>query len=161
MRDPTQWSGVVLSAPALEGDPKVATPFMKSIAGLLSEVLPKLGLEKLDLNTLSKNRPVVELAVQDPIYPSVRMQARWASEMLIAMDDVWGKIHLASFPFLLLHSREDKICHVNGSRKFFQLAPSKDKHYKEYEQMYHELFTELSRQTVLAEVQRFIMEHSK
>jgi acylglycerol lipase len=161
LREQSMWNGIILSAPALEADPKVATPFMKTAASVLSEVLPKLGLDKLDLQTLSKNRAVVELAYQDPLYPAVRLKARWAYEMLSAMDDAWSKVSQVRFPYLLLHSADDAICAVSGSRKFHSMSQSGDKCFSEYQGMFHELFTEIGRHKVLGEVHDFIAKRCK
>lgn len=159
-RDPGYWSGVVLSAPALEADPKVATPVMKFLAKTLSRYIPKLALDKLDLQKLSTNRAIVELARQDPYYPSVRMNARWGNEMLMAMEDVWTRVQSqATFPFVILHSKDDTICSIGGSRRFYSSAPSTDKALREYSGMLHELFTETRRHEVLTELQRFLQEH--
>lgn len=155
LRDPTAWQGVVLSAPALEPDPKVATPLMKSIASLLSDVFPKLGLDHLDGTLVCRNPSVVQLAQQDPLYPNEKLKARWGNEMLKAMDDVWKKTHQATFPLLLLHGKDDLICSPSGSRKFFELAKSEDKSFKEFEGMYHEILNEGNRADVYVEMFKF------
>lgn len=156
LRDQSFWNGVILSAPALEADPKVATPFMKAAASFLSDYLPKLGFDKLGVETLSTNRAVVEFAQQDPMFPGERLRARWGFEMLKNMEDVWTKVNHIKFPYLLLHSAEDAICSINGSRKFHSLNQSADKKLVEYHGMFHELFTEVDRHKVFSEVTEFI-----
>ncbi len=41
------WNGCILSAPALAPDPTTASPYLIFLAKLLSNLLPKLGLEPL------------------------------------------------------------------------------------------------------------------
>jgi len=156
LRDPSFWSGVVLSAPALEADPSVATPVMKMLARLLSNYAPHLALESLDLTFLTTNQSVMELAVQDPLLPKTKMYARWGNEMLMAMDQARSNVRNATFPLLIVHSKADRICSIAGSRWFFENAPSKKKTMREYDDMYHELFTETRRQIVLRELQEFL-----
>ncbi|CUF08919.1 monoglyceride lipase, putative [Bodo saltans] len=161
LRDQTFWNGIILSAPALEADPKVATPFMKAAASLLSDFLPKLGFEKLGVETLSTNRAVVEFAQQDPLFPGERLKARWGFEMLKNMDEVWEKVNQVKFPYVLVHSADDAICSINGSRKFHSLNQSSDKKLVEYSGMFHELFTEVNRHKVFGEVLEFIARRAK
>jgi len=155
-RDPSAWKGVILSAPALEPDPNVATPLMRKLATIMSNVFPKLGLDKLDVRKISNNPAIVQAAMQDPAYGREKMQARWGYEMLQAMDQVWVGLHLSTFPLLMLHGREDTLCIISGSRKFVQAANTSDKQLVEFDRMSHEVLTELNCGIVLAEVIKFI-----
>lgn len=157
-RDASLWNGVVLSGPALQGDPKVATPFLKGVASLLSSILPKIPVSGLDISLINKNKAVVELALQDPLYRKGLVPARWAYEMLCAMDEAWSTVGSSSYPFLIVHAIDDKLCAVEGSRKFFAKSPSTDKQIREYAGMYHEVLTEVNRHMVIADVMQFINE---
>jgi acylglycerol lipase len=157
-RDPSFWNGVILSGPALQGDPKVATPFLKSVASLLSSILPKMPVSTLERHLISKNKAVLELANQDPYYHKGPVSARWAFEMLCAMDEAWSSVAASTYPFLIVHATDDKLCSVEGSRKFFAMSPSKDKRLREYDNMYHEVLTEGQRHLVVNEVIQFINE---
>ena len=157
-RDPSFWNGVILSGPALQPDPKIATPFLKSVASVLSEILPKMPVSSLELATISKNKAVLELAAQDPYYFKGSVPARWAYEMLCAMDEAWSSVGSSTYPFLIVHAKEDKLCSIEGSRKFFEKSPSKDKVLREYDDMYHEVLTEVQRHLVLNDVLQFINE---
>ncbi len=44
------WNAIVLSAPAVKVDPKVAKPHLVALAGVLSAVVPKLAIpgDKID-----------------------------------------------------------------------------------------------------------------
>ncbi|KAF8285141.1 hypothetical protein TcBrA4_0033590 [Trypanosoma cruzi] len=76
-RDPGAWAAVVLSGPALELDPKLTTPLLRRIAPIVSRHFPKLAVRSLDIDLISGNRPVVELAKQDPFMVSVPLTARY------------------------------------------------------------------------------------
>jgi acylglycerol lipase len=155
-RDPRYWNGVVLSGAALQPDPKLATPFMKTMAAIFSDFLPKLAIERLNTNLISTNRPVVEFAIQDPLYPKTKMKARWGHEMLTAMEEVWTNIGSSTFPVLLVHGKDDRICMVEGSKRFYELAATKEKTFREYKDMYHEVLTESNRRAVIQDILSFL-----
>lgn len=159
LRDPSAWAAVVLSGPLLEADPAVATPFMRSLVRLFSRCLPKLGVQKLDHSLVSKNRQVLEFNAQDPFYSSHTLTARWGAEMLQAMDDVWENLDKSTFPLLILHGTQDRLCSINGSRKLLESTLSTDKKLIEYEGMYHEVLREVKWRKVLSDVQSFLDIH--
>ena len=55
-----QWAGVVLSGAALLPDPKLATPFLISVARFLSNILPQMPLDKLPPDGLCNDPAVVQ-----------------------------------------------------------------------------------------------------
>ena len=55
-----QWAGVVLSGAPLKPDPKVASPFLIAVAHFLSNILPKLPLDKLPPDGLCTDKAVVQ-----------------------------------------------------------------------------------------------------
>jgi acylglycerol lipase len=142
MRDAKLFHGAILSAPALAADPAKATPLLKTAARLLSNYLPKLGLENLDANLVSRNPAIVEHYVQDPGVPRNQLRARWASEMLGAMDDVFARSERLTFPFIVLHGADDRIVPLSAAEKLMQTAPSTDKTIAVYPGAFHELFTD-------------------
>lgn len=160
MRNPKYWSGVILSGPALEADPKVATPFLKTVSRLLSSVCPKLGIDKLKIPDLSRNEQIVQLAYQDFCYPKGLMRARWAAQMLDAMDFVFEnaaqKDKTCYNALFVMHGAEDKICFVGGSRRFVEVARCEKKKLVEYAGRPHELLADTQRADILGDLVSFI-----
>ncbi|ORC84830.1 putative monoglyceride lipase [Trypanosoma theileri] len=117
---------------------------------------PKCGVRRLDTQFISTNRPVVEFAAQDPFYFGPPLSARWGAEMMRAMDDVWANIEKSTFPFLIVHGMEDKLCSIEGSRRFVEAAVSSDKQLIEYPGLYHEVLTEVKWKDVLRDVMGFM-----
>ncbi|RNF21611.1 monoglyceride lipase [Trypanosoma conorhini] len=159
LRDPDAWTAVVLSGPALELDPKLTTPFMRWLVPKVSRCFPKLGVKTLDVNLISKNSQVVELAKQDPFMSSASLTARWGAEMLRAIDEFWKKVDKATFPLLIVHGGDDRLCAISGSRRFAELAPSSDKKFIAYDGLSHEVLNEVSWREVLRDVQSFVDSH--
>ncbi|MDP2435678.1 MAG: lysophospholipase [archaeon] len=151
-----QWAGTILSAPALKADPKVATPLKIFLAGVLSNLLPKLALDPLNSATVSRSRQVVELYCTDPLVYHGGIRARWGNEVLRAMQAVARDYQKVTWPFLLLHGGDDCITHISGSLDFFEHVPSTDKVLKTYQGMFHEVFNEPNRDIVIHDVLDFI-----
>jgi len=140
-----EFSGVILSAPALQADPKLATPLMKTLARILGTYLPKLGLDSIPVSTVCNNRQVVELASQDPLFPAQAMRARWGAEMLIAMGKVQDNVAAYSEfqALLLVQGLDDKLVVPIGAREFFDASVCKDKELCLLEGMSHESLNEV------------------
>jgi alpha-beta hydrolase superfamily lysophospholipase len=60
------------------------------------------------------------------------------------------------YPILMIHGTADKICDIDGTRQFIANTTQRDKTALEYEGGYHELFNDIERQRVLADVQSWI-----
>nr|CCC92575.1 unnamed protein product [Trypanosoma congolense IL3000] len=159
LRDPTGFNAFVFSGPALQPDPKLATPFKKKLANMLSDCTPKLGVGGIDPKAVSTNRQVVELLEQDPLYFKVKLTARWATTMLTAMESVWESIEKATYPLLIVHGEKDALCPLSGSRKFIESIPSCNKRLIEYPGLGHEVLTEVRWREVLRDILTFLDSH--
>ncbi|RHW72739.1 monoglyceride lipase, putative [Trypanosoma equiperdum] len=159
LRDPTSFAGVVLSGPALEPDPKIATPFKRWLVGVLSNCAPKFGVDSIDPKLASTNRQVVELMEQDPVYFKVKLTTRWAKTMLDAMESVWEHVERATYPLLIVHGAKDALCPVSGSRRLFSCVPTTDKQLIEYPGLGHEVLTEVRWREVLGDILKFLNAH--
>jgi acylglycerol lipase len=142
MRHPKGFNGVILSAPALASNPAKVTPLLKKIALLLSEIVPKLGLDNLDMRDVSRNAQIYQLYVQDPGVPKNLLRARWGAEMLRAIDHVWLKPERLTFPILMLHGSNDRIVPLQASEKLAQESRASFKKLIVYDDVAHELFTD-------------------
>ena len=60
LANPSQWAGVVVSGPPLKTDPKVITPFIKSVGHFLSNILPKMPVDKLPFENLCTDGSVLQ-----------------------------------------------------------------------------------------------------
>lgn len=142
--NPDQWAGVVLSGPALKPDPKVATPFLIAVGNFLSNVLPKMPVDKLPLSGLCGDVAVVRDYVNDPLVYTGGVKARAGTEILCAMQDAMLDAPAFKLPFLILHGDDDGLCAPHGSVEFFDRAGTKQEHktHITYKGMRHEIFNE-------------------
>lgn len=155
------FSGVILSAPALQVDPKLATPLLQTLAKILGRYLPKLGLDSLPVTSICNNRQVVEVATQDPLFPAQPLRARWGAEMLQAMSKVQDNVPAYSdFPALLMvQGLDDKLVLPIGAREFFDASVCKDKELCLLEGQGHESLNEVHCEKVRQEITGWIKNH--
>jgi acylglycerol lipase len=132
-------NGVVLLAPLIMPDPKIATPFLVAVSSALSSWLPKLPLRALDPVLMSRDPEEVLSYVNDPLNYHGRIRARVGKELLDLMEDITTYAHLDDFPVLLLHGTDDQVTDPAGSAKYFELSSSADKTLLTLPGMYHEL----------------------
>ncbi|PWU87838.1 putative monoglyceride lipase [Trypanosoma cruzi] len=158
-RDPGAWAAVVLSGPATRIGSQIDDAPVAPDCAHGFKALPKLAVRSLDIDLISGNRPVVELAKQDPFRVSVPLTARYGAEMMRAIDDVWKNMERSTFPLLIVHGSKDLLCAVGGSRRVMELAFSTDKRLIEYEGLMHEVLTEVTWRRVLSDIQGFLDGH--
>eukprot|EP00004_Rigifila_ramosa_P019731 TRINITY_DN504_c0_g1_i1.p1 TRINITY_DN504_c0_g1~~TRINITY_DN504_c0_g1_i1.p1 ORF type:complete len:458 (-),score=111.07 TRINITY_DN504_c0_g1_i1:202-1485(-) len=158
-RRPDLWQGVVLSAPALMPDPKVAGAAVIAAVRFLSRLSPKARVDKLNAAHVSRDESVVKMYLEDPLIDTGGMRARVGKEILSTMKLIVKNMHLCTWPVLLVQGTEDKIVHPEGAKFFHRHAQSTDKTLKEYEGLYHEVFNEPEKETVIADVVSWLVAH--
>lgn len=154
----TFWQGVILSAPALLADPKLATPAKVWASHALSHVLPKFPVGDVSGTALSRDLSVVEQFEQDPLVPKTGMTARLAAELLVVMPTLVTKAPECQMPILLLHGAQDEIVLLEGSRQFYNRSSNSnsDVEMKVYPELYHEIFNSSRKDDVLEDVVTWI-----
>ncbi len=154
------FAGVVASAPPLAWGESVS-PLLISVGKLLSSVLPRLKMKSgLDPEDLSRDEAVVAAYRADPLVHGW-VSPRFGSEMDRTMQRVMASASQwpETLPLLLLHGGGDPICPPQASNRFFELAGAHFKRRIEYPGLLHEVFNELGREQVLADVQAWLDEH--
>jgi acylglycerol lipase len=131
--------GCILSSPCLAIDPKLATPPLKMAATVLSEVLPKLVLEGIPPETLSRNKQAVEAYTKDPFNWHGGARARVGQQMLAEMSLTLSQLHTFTLPLLLLHGTKDAIVPTFASTLVYNGVKSADKTFRKYQDAYHEI----------------------
>lgn len=141
----------VLSGPAIKvtEEPSGA---MKFISRLLSKLAPKMGVVALESEGVSRDPEVVEKYVQDPLVYNGKMSARLAAEMFTAMQNAQDKLGMINLPILIMHGEDDRLTAVEGSVLANEKVASTDKALKIYPELYHEIFNEPERETVMQDM---------
>lgn len=157
LHDPSGLVGVVASG-ALLSQPGVS-PILLSLSRLLSRVWPRLSLNVgLDATALSHDQAVVDAYVHDPLVHG-KGTPRLSTEITAAIE--WTQAHAADWalPLLMVHGGADRLCAPEAGRLFFDNVPFADKERIEYEGFFHELFNEVGKERVLADVEAWLERH--
>ena len=103
------------------------------------------------------DRTVVDAYVTDPLVHHVAT-ARWAAETLAAQDAAMAAAPSVTLPLLLLYGKDDQVADPAFMEVFFATVGSTAKKLIHYEHFYHELFNELDRDQVFADVAAWLAE---
>eukprot|EP00300_Choanocystis_sp_HF-7_P016584 c19454_g1_i2.p1 GENE.c19454_g1_i2~~c19454_g1_i2.p1 ORF type:complete len:551 (-),score=144.42 c19454_g1_i2:20-1672(-) len=147
-----QLRGVVLSAAGLKLDPRVVSPFVISAGRLLARLLPKVGVQKIDANAISRDRQVVNDYLCDPLVYAGKMRARWSSEFIAAMQSTLSQANTVTWPLLFIQGEQDLLCDVSGAQEFYDRSVSTDKQLVLVPLGFHEVFNEPEKDQLLRQV---------
>jgi acylglycerol lipase len=150
-----EFHGAVLSGPAVKV-PKNISPAVILIGRVVSALLPGLGIVPLAHDGVSRDASVVEAYVNDPLVHTGKITARLGAEMLKAMEHIAMQAPRIRLPLLVLQGGADKLVDKEGARMLHERAGSTDKTLKIYDGLYHEVYNEPERASVLAEVEGWI-----
>jgi len=143
--------GLIFSSAALAVSRDIS-PMLQKVSGVLGTMAPRLPVVPLDTSGFSRD-PAVALAYQrDPLVYHGKVMAGTGAAILSATRDLQSKMGLISLPLLILHGLADPICEPEASRKLYALSASSDKTLKLYEGGYHELYNDLVKEEMLADV---------
>ena len=164
----TSWqlAGCVVSAPAAQVDPAIATPLNIFLARLLSFLAPKVRIDSIDPVVLSRNVEAVQRYISDPLVDKGGLRARFGYEILRAQrqleaEEGEGAVRLSSIrvPILLLHGAADVVCSLGGSRFVLARIGSADKRLIVYDGRYHEMFEDES-DAFFQDIVQFVQSHT-
>jgi len=133
--------GVLLSGPSVKVSDEIS-PFLQKISGVISAILPKLPVVKLESKDISKDPAVVKAYDQDPLNYRGGILARTGAELLKATKTITARSDVIDLPILIMHGSSDKLADVSGSEMLYANVSSQDKTLKIYEGLYHEILNE-------------------
>lgn len=152
------YAGAILSGPAIKAAEE-PSKLMIWISRLLSRFAPTAGVLPFDATGISRDPAVVADYIADPLVYNGKMSARLAAEMFDGMAYVRERASTISLPLLLLHGTEDKATAPEGSQFLADNVASPDCELKLYPDLYHEIFNEPERDSVIADVTGWIGKH--
>lgn len=156
---PTGIDGVVLSGLPLNIEHGVSHLLVK-LADIFSVLTPRLGVQKLPSDTISRDRKVVEDYVKDPLVYNGKIPARMGAELFRTTRAIKSRISNITLPILVLHGEHDRMAEPSGSRLLFEKAASTDKELEIFPGCYHEIFNEPCQATVLEVVSSWLNRHT-
>lgn len=152
---PQNIAAIALSSPAL-GLTLPVPKLKERAAEFLAEWLPKVTLHnQINYETLHRDPELVKEYRNDPlrhdkVSPQVflGMQAAFKE----AFDHA-GEIHT---PLILQLAGKEKVVSTPASEKFFEIVGAKKKEIYVYADSYHEIFNDLDRDEVFADLKKFL-----
>lgn len=144
---------IILSSPALAF---FEHRILQNMGSVISRIAPKLPTVKLDRTLVSRDPVVVGNALSDPLCYHGRVKARTGSEMVRVSRDVARRFTELEHPLLILHGTGDKITDHRASQSLFDAASSEDKTIRLFDDAYHELLNDFTRDEVAAEITRWL-----
>jgi alpha-beta hydrolase superfamily lysophospholipase len=150
-QDDSGLAGLILSSPFL-GMRIAVPPGQLRAARLLSRVVPFFSLDNPLRNEDLSHDPEVVAAAGKDILNHRCASARWATEMIRVMPATVAAADRLRLPLLLLYAGDDPVADPQVAERFFDRAGSKDKTKRRYEGFYHEIFNEVGRAEVFADL---------
>jgi len=151
-------NGLVLSGTVIK--PGTSLSRVKiMMANLLSFILPKVGVDRIDASTISRDKAVVNAYRNDPLVYRGRISARVGAELIRAMQSLTHQMPQIKLPVLIMHGTEDRLSDPEGSRILYQRVSSADKTIKLYNGFCHEIYNEPECEQVFITVEEWLDTH--
>ena len=152
-------AGIVLSGPALPSGDNLGLA-MRLIAKL-GKVAPWLPMRPLAAVSVSRDPAVVAAYENDPLVYRGRMRLGTIRAFVRAIQRIDRDMETFALPLFIVHGSEDALAAPAGSEKLIARAASPDKSLKIYDGLFHEVFNEPERETVLKDVTDWLTAHTE
>ena len=146
----------VVSSPCLRLS-KPVPGWQRSLAGVLDHLTPRLRMgSNIAPSDVSRTPEVVQSYGTDPLNGD-KVSVRWFQELNRAMASACANPQRITVPMLVMQAGQDKLVAPQETADFFQKLPAHDRHkFVPYPELYHELFNEPERESVFAEMIRWL-----
>ena len=135
-------AGIVLSSAAVSLEGLGVSRVQRLAAGVVGRIAPKLAINKLPLEGISRDPEEDRIYQEDPLVHKGAQPARTVSELLDAMTELPVDVAGLHIPLLVIAGSADPIVPAAGSRDIAERAGSADKRIIVYEGFVHELINE-------------------
>jgi len=159
MQQGTGLAGLILSGPGLGIAMKVPL-YKRIIAQIASRILPDLSLPS-DIPTewLTTDEEMQARTDADPLF--VRNgTARWLTETLRTQAQVLASASTITLPTLFLIAGDERLVSTEATRRFHDGLGATDISLIEYPNLRHELFNEVEREKVFADLVNWLRSHA-
>jgi alpha-beta hydrolase superfamily lysophospholipase len=153
-----QVNGIAISSGALKPGESLS-PALIAISGVISRIMPRMGLAALDASTVSRDPAEVKAYKEDPLNFTGKLPARTGAELLSAFAFVQQDAHDIETPILIWHGTADQLTNPDGSRELYAKVGSADKTLNLYDGAYHETLNDLDRDQVIRDLITWLDAH--
>jgi len=155
--------GVIVSSPLLRFSKKLSLSkrLGKKITGPLSKISPNKTIDMvIEQNLLTSDIKILRKHIADN-KKIEKISLRSAAEMESSMKRTMENANNLLCPTLIIQAGKDKIVDKEATKKFFENIKTKDKTYREYDGLLHELWNEKGRAQVFLDMFIFLEKHQK
>jgi len=135
-----------------------APDFALAVLKGLSHVAPHAHVLPLKNEDFSRDPNVVAAMNADPLIAHETQPTQTVAAMVRADERLKKEFPLITLPVLILHGTADKATRPSGSQAFYDAAGSTDKTLKLYEGAFHDLLNDTDKETVMADITRWVDE---
>ena len=158
LRWPEDLSGLILSGPLIGGSMPASQRLVLSV---LSAIAPGTGMIALPPEGVSRDPAVVEAYVSDPLVTTGKVAARTAHEMFTAVAGYRDAAPRMKVPVLIQHGEADALVPIAGMREVAPKIGASDKTVIEYPRLFHEIYNEPEKDTVIADLAAWLEAHPR
>lgn len=148
---PDDYRLMVLSGPAVAMNDTVPAA-VAFVGKALGRIAPGVPIQKLDSSLISRDPAVVAAYDSDPLVHHGWVPAGAARALLQVGETMPQRAPALTAPLLIVHGAEDGLVPVEGSRRLAGCVGSTDVQLNVYPGLYHEVFNEPERASVLDDV---------
>ncbi|MCC6275341.1 MAG: lysophospholipase [Leptospiraceae bacterium] len=156
---------LLVCSPALKVKMNLDKQIKKKAAGFLAKFFPAVTLDaNLDLKYISHDQATIDAYKADPLVHG-KVSFQMATNLFHLSRSIREKAGIIKVPVYLIHGSDDGIIDVEGSKELYQHLVYKNKQFKIYQGLYHELMNETpeEREKVLTDLKGFVdsIQHEK
>lgn len=151
-------SGLIVSGPAAKVSDTIS-PLLVKVSALVGRLFPYLPTVKIPSTVVSHDLNVIRKRDADDLVLHGGTLARTGAELIRASKRIQSQMEAIRLPLLILHGGEDQLADLDGSQQLYQRAQATDKTLKIYDGFYHEVFNEIDKDRVLADLAQWLNDH--
>jgi acylglycerol lipase len=125
----------------------------------LSHIAPHAHVLELKARDFSRDADFVHAMEQDPLIPRIKYPSQTVAEIARADARLTRGSSSITLPVFILHGTADHVTSPSGSQRFHREVGSSDKTLKLYQDHYHDLFNDMGKERVMADVSEWINRH--
>ena len=144
-------SGVILSGAVIKISNEIS-PIVQKLSLLVGLLFPFLKTTKINSNTISRDKNVVNLYNSDSLVYRGGTRARTGAEIIRGTKIIKKRMNHITTPILIMHGSSDRLVDPIGSHLLYRGISSKDKTLKIYQEFYHEIFNEIGKEKVFKDM---------
>lgn len=171
---PQDLKGVLLTAPAVR---VFSNPVLRFFAPIIANIVPLLPVQKLDFGA-KRNRRVNKTLLamapgfgnstnnstrndnDDPLLVRGSVRARTGIEVLKSCERIMSRANGFRIPVFIAHSHNDRVTKAAGSEEFCKKIGSRDKTFRKYHGMGHDLLASSHDNQVVDDMVKWIRQRS-